>query len=237
MSEFIVNLLFQDCGRGVIDTLAVDDDYRPVIIEYKKPGNSEKDALIQAFHYYYWCSTHFEWIDQAVRKFKPDLLKGAELLDNDIRIIVVAAEYEEHVKGAAYAVAPDTQLVEYDIIAGDKKGIVFKTIVDSSRGDPIVHPPKSEDDHFKGKEQLRTLYEALKEKMLSIGQDVKVGAPTQDYVPFARRVTFCQVHVKKKWLRLDLRNVKEFTHPRITPYPVGDWCMRISKRKAILMKY
>ena len=195
-------------GIGVIDTLAVDDGNRPVIIEYKKPGNSEKDALLQALHYYYWCTNHFEWIEQAVRKFKPDLLKDNGTLENEIRILIVAAEYEEHVKGAAYAAEPNTQLVEYDIIGGDKKGIVFKTIVDSSKGDVIVHPPKSENDHFKGKEHLRPLYDSLKEIMLSIGPDVKVGTPTQDYVPFNRRVSFCQVHVKNRWLRFDLRNVR-----------------------------
>lgn len=221
-------------GVGVIDTLAIDEDNRPVIIEYKKLGNSEEDALIQALHYHYWCSTHLEWIDQAVRKFKPEILKGAEVLDNDIRLMVVAAEYEEHVKGAAYSVKPDYQLVEYDIIKGDKKGVVFKTIVDSSRADIIVHPPKAEDDHFKGKEQLKTLFDELKKRMLDLGGDVKTGTPTQDYLSFMRRVTFCQVHVKKKWLRLDLRNVKDMVNPKIIPYSVGEWVyVHIEKKSDI----
>jgi predicted transport protein len=168
-----------------------------------------------------------------VRKFKPDLLKSNGL-NNDIRIIIVAAEYEEHVKGAAYAVEPEIQLIEYDIIGGEKKGIVFKIMVDSRRGDVIVHPPKSEDDHCKGKEHLKSLYEALKEVMLSIGSDVKVGTPTQDYIPFNRRVSFCQVHVKNKWLRLDLRNVKDFSHERIIPYAIGDWVsVHVEKKEDI----
>jgi predicted transport protein len=214
---------FVGIGVGVIDTLAIDEDYRPVIIEYKKPGNSERDALIQALHYYYWCSTHFEWIDQAVRKFKPDLLKGEDALYNDIRIMIVAGDLDEHIKGATYGLEPDTQLVEYDICGGEKKGIVFKTIVDSSRADRIVRQPKAEDDHFKGKEGLKILYDTLKEKILGLGTDVKVGTPTQDYLPFVRRVIFCAVHVKKKWLRLDLRNIKDVSHPKVIPYSAGDW--------------
>jgi predicted transport protein len=214
---------FLGVGVGVIDTLAIDEDSRPVIIEYKKPGNSERDALIQALHYYYWCSTHFEWIDQAVRKFRPDLLKGEDTLNNDIRIMIVAGDYDEHVRGAAYGLEPDTQLIEYDICGGEKKGIVFKAIVDSSKADRIVRQPKGEDDHFKGKEALKTLYESLRERILSLGTDAKAGTPTQDYLPFMRRVTFCQVHVKKRWLRLDLRNIKDVKHTKIIPYPVGDW--------------
>jgi predicted transport protein len=221
-------------GVGVIDTLAIDEDFRPVIIEYKKPGNSDKDALIQALHYYYWCTTHFEWIDKAVRKFKPELLKGGDVFTNDIRIMIVAGEYDEHVKGAAYGVEPDTQLIEYDICEGDKKGIVFKAIVDSSKADRMVRPPKAEDDHFKDKEALKTLYGLLRERILSFGTDAKAGTPTQDYLPFMRRVTFCQVHVKKKWLRLDLRNIKDVKHPKIIPYPVGDWVyVHVEKEKDI----
>jgi len=39
-------------GNGVIDTLAIDDDLRPVVIEFKKPDASEQDAMIQALDYY-----------------------------------------------------------------------------------------------------------------------------------------------------------------------------------------
>jgi predicted transport protein len=230
--RFVSSLL--GVGVGVIDTLAIDEDFRPVIIEYKKPGNSERDALIQALHYYYWCTTHFEWIDKAVRKYKPELLKAEETLANDIRIMIVAGEYDEHTKGAAYALDLDTQLIEYDICEGEKKGIVFKAIVDSSKADRIMRPPKAEDDHFKNKEALKTLYSSLREKILTLGPDIKVGTPTQDYLPFMRRVTFCQVHVKKKWLRLDLRNIKDVKHPKIIPYSVGDWVyVHVEKEKDI----
>lgn len=210
-------------GTGVMDTLAVDDDFRPVIIEFKKPGNSEEDALIQALHYYYWCSTHFQWIEQAVKKYKPDLLKEGQVLGDDIRIMIVANEFGEHVKGAANVVDADTQLVEYDVVGGEKKGIVFKVLVDSEMAEKVVHQPKAENDHFIGKEHLKPIYEFTKGKMLNIGLDVKVGTPTQDYIPFVRRVVFCEVHVKKKWIRLDLKNVKDFPQPKIKPYENSDW--------------
>ena len=215
---------FLGTGVGIIDTLAIDDDYRPVIIEYKRPGNSERDALIQALHYFYWCSTHFEWVVQVVKTYKPELFKNADLPINDVRILIVAGDFDDHVKGAAYSVDPDTQLVEYDIaLAGAKKAIIFKVIVDSSKADRVVHLPKREEDHFKDKETLKPLYDELKAKILALGTDVKLGAPTQDYIPFLRNVTFCSIHVKKKWLRLDLRNIKGIDNAKITPYPTGTW--------------
>ena len=215
---------FLGTGVGIIDTLAIDDDNRPVIIEYKRPGNSERDALIQALHYFYWCSTHFEWVIRVVKTYKPDLFKNTDLPINDIRILIVAGDFDDHAKGAAYSVEPDTQLVEYDIaLSGAKKVIIFKVIVDSSKADRVVHPPKREEDHFKDKETLKPIYEELKAKILTLGPDVKLGAPTQDYLPFLRNVIFCTIHVKKKWLRLDLRNIKGIDNAKITPYPTGTW--------------
>lgn len=40
-------------GLGmVMDTLAVDSNLKPVIIEFKKPDASDQDALIQSLDYY-----------------------------------------------------------------------------------------------------------------------------------------------------------------------------------------
>lgn len=215
---------FLGTGIGIIDTLAIDDDFRPVIIEFKKLGNSERDALIQALHYYYWCSTHFDWLAQVMKKYRPDILKNEDLPSNDLRIMIVAGEFDDHTQGAVYSVEPDTQLVECDItLVGGKKAMIFKAIADSSRADRIVRQPKGLEDHFKGKETLRPLYDALKERILGLGSDAREGTPTQDYIPFIRNKAFCTVHVKKKWLRLDLRNIKDVVNDTVTPYPVGEW--------------
>lgn len=161
----------------------------------------------------------------------------SKLLEQSPKIVVVIEEITQEVNEACKILMKsyDTKILEIQTYQRENaptvraylfdtlSPIVSKAIVDSSRADVVIHVPKAEDDHFKGKEHLRPIYEKLKETMLSLGQDVKVGAPTQYYIPFARRVTFCEVHVKKKWLRLDLKKVKDVNHPKIIPYPVGEW--------------
>src|SRR5881396_2262438 len=59
---------------GFIDTLSIDSEGRPVIVEFKKPESSDKDALIQALDYYSWCKQNPAWLDGYIKKMKPDLI-------------------------------------------------------------------------------------------------------------------------------------------------------------------
>lgn len=51
---------------GEIDALAIDEDRRPVIIEFKKPKASEKDALIQSLDYLVWCRNNFDRLERYI---------------------------------------------------------------------------------------------------------------------------------------------------------------------------
>jgi predicted transport protein len=159
----------------------------------------------------------------------------SKLLNQSPKIVVVIEEKTKEVMEACKILMKsyDTKILEIQTYRREKAPTVcaylFDTlsdsnvIVDPSKAIVVEHVPKAEDDHFKGKEHLRPIYETLKETMLSLGQDVKVGAPTKYYIRFLRRVTFCEVHVKKNWLRLDLKKVKDVNNPKITPYRVGEW--------------
>jgi predicted transport protein len=170
----------------------------------------------------------------------------SKLLEQSPKIVVVIEEITQEVNEACKILMKsyDTKILEIQTYQRENaptvraylfdtlSPIIDKVTVGASKADIVVHVPKAEADHFKGKEHLRPVYETLKETMLNLGQDVKVGEPTQDYIRFARRVTFCQVHVKKKWLRLDLRKVKDITHPKITPYHVGEWVYAHVEKKS-----
>ena len=166
----------------------------------------------------------------AKARIKDELYKFlSELIALPPTVVIVIDELSDELSEAVEELPLQAKIVEFQTFQRENaptvRAYLFDTLspFESGRADVIVHVPKAEDDHFKGKEHLRPIYEKLKETMLSLGQDVKVGAPTQYYLPFARRVTFCEVHVKKKWLRLDLKKVKDVTHPKIIPYHVGEW--------------
>lgn len=70
-------------------------------------------------------------------------------------------------------------------------------------GDPIVKPPKTEDDHSKQHENLRNLCYGLRERILKdINSDITFNPAPQDYIAVMRRKTFIAIYSKKKWIWL-----------------------------------
>lgn len=57
-------------GTGIIDILAIDEDNNPTIIECKKVGDFDRDALIQLMNYYSWFSSDENHIRHLFSIFK-----------------------------------------------------------------------------------------------------------------------------------------------------------------------
>jgi predicted transport protein len=207
LTRFINSMDNSHTKRDVVEGLYTEIDGNKALEYFKEKINE---------NLYRWLSKLLEQspkIVVVIEEITPEVNEACKILmkSYDTKILEIQTYQRED--------APTVRAYLFDTLSLNTS----KAVVDSSRADAVVHVPKAEDAHFKGKEYLRPIYEKLKETMLSLGQDVKVGAPTQYYIPFARRVIFCGVHVKKKWLRLDLRKVKDIKHPKITPYPKGDW--------------
>jgi predicted transport protein len=192
-------------GTGVIDILAIDEDNNPVIIECKKPGDFDKDALIQLMNYYSWFSTDENHIRLLFSIFES---KGLKDVSQDIRLIALVSEVSDEVKNACWALCPSIKLVVYlfSKSSNDDEVLVLPwEILDTSVGtNSFVNQPKTEDDHFKTNPQMRPLYEKLKKAILEIDKNIRINPSPQDYIGFAGKKNFCGLHVKKNWLRLDL---------------------------------
>ena len=201
---------FVGTAVGTIDTLAIDEDKRPVIIEFKAPGADATQALLQALDYYAWCSesTNFIWLDKYIRKVKKDVLNENDELQNNIRIIIVASEFEERIKRAVTGIQPDTMLVSYKLLEKDEGEIWLLPVIEIDTSQvqrKELLPPKVENDHFKNKEDQKPLYDKLKEEVYKqVSSNIKVNPDPQGYIGLIGKKTFCGIHVKKRWLRLDL---------------------------------
>ena len=220
---------FVQIGSGIIDTLATDEDGNAVVIEYKKPGDFDKDALFQLMGYYAWCSrgNNSGYIRDVVRKKKADY-EGP----NEIRLMAVVSEIDDQVKNACWALEPDVKLVSYTV-AGDSAGkvvVVPSIVLDTSVGrEKAVKPPKTEDDHLTGHDNLRELYKGLREWVQkSLGPEIKFNPAPQDYIGLIgkNKKMFVGLHFKKKWIRADILLLpKEVgSSPRLVAYgPNSDW--------------
>ncbi len=201
---------FVNIGTGIIDILAIDEEKNPVIIECKKVGNFDRDALIQLMNYYSWFATDENHIHHLLSIFEG---KGFKDISRDIRLIALVSEVSDEVKNACWALKAPIKLITFSLskLPNDDEVIVVpRLLLDTSLGgESFVYPPKNEDDHFKANAHMRPLYEKLKKAVLEIDKGIKVNPSPQDYIGFVARKNFCGVHVKKNWLRLDLQLTPE----------------------------
>jgi len=209
-------------GTGIIDTPAIDDEENAVIIEYKKPGDFDEDALIQLMNYYSWFASdqnHRLYLHEVIAKTRPQVREV-----NDVRLIEVVSEIGDEVKNACWALKPSILLVNYSLSV-DPSGetVVYPNIVidTSVGGESMVKPPKTEEDHLRDHQNLRSLYFKLKDRVLKdIDPNITFNPSPQSYVGVTSRRLFLQIGFKDKWLSV-LAKIKPHDvgdNPRLIPY-------------------
>ena len=208
---------YVNIGIGQIDSLAIDGNNNLVIIEYKTAENSDRDALIQALSYYTWLKENRVWLKEYLRK------RGINNEVEGIRIIIVAPNFDNKVIKAVQAVEPRVTLVRYVICEYDegKRGILPQVILDNTMRQPLLEPQRTLDDHFRGKEHLRPLFEKLRSKIEECVGNFELRI-TKDYIGFAiNNRLFCTVYVQKSALRIALPLKGEIESDRFGGWP-GD---------------
>lgn len=113
--------------RGRIDTLGLDENGSPVVIEFKKGSTSR--VLSQAVSYLSWLESAHHEFEALVRR-----VLGAEVADSiDWRrpwMICIAAGFSHHDRVAVQRLPERIDLVRYRIFEGGLLGLL---LVDSSR--------------------------------------------------------------------------------------------------------
>lgn len=217
---------FIPVGTGVIDVLAVDDDNNAVIMEFKRVGDFDEDALIQLMDYYSWFvsdENHQLYLKGLIQKVKPDFDSI-----NDLRLIAIVSQVSDRVKNACWALEPSIKLITYSLFkdTNNALNIIPQVILDTSvGGEKIVRTPKTEEEHLKRRENLKKLYYTLKRKIMEINQNIRFNPSPQDYIGVVGTKTFLTMHFKPKWIRLDMlmkpKDVND--NPRIKDFPKSDW--------------
>ena len=204
-----------DRQRGRIDSLGVDQDGTPVIVEYKRSG--KENVINQGLFYLDWLVDH-----------KGDFtLAAQDVLGKDIdidwsspRLILVAESFSEYDKYAVNRIGANIQLWTYRRYGDDYLFLesIFATI--SQKASKKEKPAETEtisdevevieeiiyslDDHLKGKsEDVKVLFEALKERIfsLNIGDDV-LEKPNKIYISYKHGKNFCEVRPQSKEIKI-----------------------------------
>lgn len=206
--------------RGRIDTLGLDENGAPVVIEFKK--GSDSGVLSQAVSY-------LSWLDSAHHEFQALVRRvlGAEAAESidwrRPRMVCIAAGFSHHDRVAVQRLPERIDLVRYRVFDG---GLLSLLLVDSSPCSPnpaasrrhrqrevaVASVPTVPADPTPGTaslvpECLRDLYSELEDALTAWGE-IEV-AVLRHYIAYRRLVNVASVLFRPKhqailmYLRLD----------------------------------
>ncbi len=190
---------------GRIDTLGIDENASPVVVEYKRTLN--ENVITQGLFYLDWLMDHkAEFVLLVVKQ------PGQEVADKidwaNPRLLCIAGDFNKYDEYAVQQINRNIELIRYrryeeDLMvlelvnatrAESTKEVVNNSNSGSSsnRRSATAKTPMEYLDQASPK--LRDLYEALKSFLTALGEDVQV-APLACYIAFKRIRNFACVEI------------------------------------------
>lgn len=200
-----------DRQRGRIDTIGIDQDGNPTIIEYKK---SAKDNVInQGLFYLDWLVDHkgdFTLLAQKISK--------SVFIDwSNPRLILIAESFSEYDKYAINRMGSNISLWIYRLYGNDllyldemittNSTMEKKTSLERQK----TTKPESEtaeiytiESHLQGKQQaVIDLFETLRNRIFQLNSDETLTEKaTKNYIAFRHGKNFCEVWVQASKLKI-----------------------------------
>ncbi len=202
---------------GRIDTLAVDTNGSPVIIEYKR--NKNDNVINQSLSYLKWLKSQksgfFEKLmSDKLGKDKADKIK----LDwNNPRVICVAENYSKFDIDTAEVVPLRIELMKYryyedGIFALEPVNVPESVSSNQTSANTVADKSKITSINSlasllaKASEGTKTLFGALRERIIAIDDSITEN-PTGSYVGYRMGNNFAEIHIGKNQLKIHLRPI------------------------------
>jgi len=198
--------------RGRIDSLGLDENGCPVIVEYKRHSND--NVINQGLFYLDWLLDHqaeFRWL--VMEKFGKDVADGIDWAGT--RLLCIAADFTRYDQHAVQQIPRNVELIRYKLFGDDLlllELVNAVTVADATlaKAKPAAvanAKPKSGGKDKGAKEQLaqaqpaiRELYESLAGYLASLGDDVQ-EKHLKLYTAFRRLKNFaCVIPYRDKLL-------------------------------------
>ena len=214
-----------DRQRGRIDTLGLDEDGTPVIIEYKK--SSKENVINQGLFYLDWLVDHKGDFALAAQDA---LGKDVEIDWSSPRLILVAESFSEYDKYAVNRIGANIQLWTYrkyedrflflDSIYASSSQMGSKKSK-SVAGDENTKDAEVEaviyttDDHLRDKSnEFKTLFETFRERVFALNADGDIlEKASKIYVSYKHGKNFCEVaflaNSMKIWLDIPFADIDD----------------------------
>jgi len=186
---------------GRMDTLGIDENNSPVILEYKR--NKNQNVINQALFYLDWLIDHKSAFEILVRdKFKEKI----EIDWSSPRVLCIAEEFNKYDTYAVEQMKRPIELIQYRIFEDDLFALNILTAAEESKsGKTTNNKDYSVEYHLKkGSERIKKLFDELKNFALGLADDV-VESPRKFYIAYRIIRNFLCVDIHKEHLLLYLK--------------------------------
>lgn len=220
---------------GRIDTLGIDKDGSPCIIEYKKGQN--ENVINQGLSYLYWLLDHKADFEKACQNKNIKL----EIDWDSPRVICVAESYNKFDLDTVNILPINVELWRYRIYDENilfletehfqKVRVSTASIIRKNKLEKqIVQKNYSIDDHLvKASEEIKSLFLKLRENILAIDEDIKED-PKKLYIAYKLASNFVDVEVRSKDIKIflnvesgKLNDSQGLARDLTKPKPTGHW--------------
>jgi predicted transport protein len=223
---------YQTTHGGRIDTIAIDSNGAPVIIEYKR--NKNDNVITQSLFYLNWLkSQKVEFFEMLVTK-KLGHEKADKIDWKNPRVICIAESYNPYDIFALNEISAKLELYRYhyyenntftlENVKGDEEKPKFAEQAVSDR--PVEYSPTKNNEisleiHLnKGQPFVQELFLILKGKIFELDENIEEKI-NNNYIAFKVSKIFAEVHVQKSKLLLYLRPIN-YNDPETRLYKVPD---------------
>lgn len=205
---------------GRIDTLAVDTNGAPVIIEYKRGRND--NVINQGLSYLKWLKTQKkEFFEKLMTdKLGAEVASRIELDWSNPRVICIAESYSKFDIDTVEVVPLRIELMRYrlyeeGVLALDPVNVPEAQVKSVASAQPTAETDGEVDleaHAAKGSGDIREIFEALRERIMALDESV-IEKPTKMYVAYRVTNNFAEVMVGKSQLKIHLRPL-DYDDPR-----------------------
>lgn len=188
---------------GRIDTLGLDENGCPVIIEYKRASN--ENVINQGLFYLDWLFDHKDTFTILVMQKLDNKL--ADNVDwSNPRLLCIAGDFTKYDVHAVQQINRNIELIRYRKYGNNLLILELVNAVTSAQGPQEVGPKMSSGKTVseyldKADADLKDLFEALKAWLLALGDDVQLKE-MKNYFAFKRIKNFSCVEVHPQLKKL-----------------------------------
>lgn len=218
---------------GRIDTVGIDRNGAPVIIEYKR--SQSENIINQGLSYLRWLLDHQAEFENLCRNKSINL----KIDWNSPRVICIAESFNKFDLDTVAILPIKIELLRYKLYEDNilfleqesyQEIKISKKLLKSQKERLNLPQQYSLDDHLKkASKSVKNIFNILREKILSLDTNI-IEEPKAKYIAYKLSTNFVDIEIWRKRLKIylsiksgQLNDPKKIARDLTKPKPVGHW--------------